>query len=140
MLLVEVAPHDPEVLTSCPSGIDEQVPNASWQPSAQYAEVLPQNPLEEQQLPKVEVRHVALVSELEPQLPSLLVGFERGRRREDELGTVRGNSSRGSVTLQFKVVEERCQDWGEYPQKIHQGKLHGDKSLVWFWETTQAKA
>lgn len=38
----------------------------------------------------MDVRHVALVSELEPQLPSLLVGFfARGSRTgEDELGPV----------------------------------------------------
>lgn len=34
MLLDELAPHDPEVLTSCPS-FDAQEPNASWQPSEQ---------------------------------------------------------------------------------------------------------
>lgn len=28
MLLVDVAPHDPEVLTSCPSSLDEQLPKA----------------------------------------------------------------------------------------------------------------
>lgn len=40
----------------------------------------------------MDVRHVALVSELEPQLPSLLVGFfARGSRTgEDELEPVRG--------------------------------------------------
>lgn len=110
ILLVEVTPQDPEILMSCPLDADEQVPNASWQPSLQYAEVLPQKPLEEQQLPKVEVRHVALVSELGPQLPSVLVGFVSSSIREDELGTVSGSSgSRGSVRLQFKAVGERCQ-------------------------------
>jgi hypothetical protein len=29
MLLVDVAPHDPDVLTSCPSSLDEQLPKAS---------------------------------------------------------------------------------------------------------------
>lgn len=107
MLLVEVAPHDPEMLTSCPLAPDEQEPNASWQPSSQYAEVLPQKPLEEQQLPNVEVRHVAFVSELEPQLPSLLVGFARGRmREEDELGPVRGVSS-GREGIRELTVQSR---------------------------------
>jgi hypothetical protein len=84
-LLEEVAPQDPEVLTSCPP-LDPQVPKPLWQPSPQYAEVLPQKPFSEQQLPKVDVRHVALLSELEPQLPSLLVGLSaRGRMRKFEL-------------------------------------------------------
>jgi hypothetical protein len=51
----------------------------------------------------VDVRHVAFVSELEPQLPSLLVGFERGRIREFELGPVRGYSDMELVSLQFKA-------------------------------------
>jgi hypothetical protein len=84
MLLEDVAPQDPEILTSCPSLVP-QVPNPLWQPSAQYATVLPQNPFSEQQLPKVDVRHVALKSEFEPQLPSLLTGlFERERMKEFE--------------------------------------------------------
>jgi hypothetical protein len=105
-LLDELTPHDPEVLTSCPS-FDAQVPNASWQPSEQYTEVLPQYPLAEQQLPKVDVRHVALVSEFEPQFPSLLMGFERGRMRELELGLVRGSSDKELVGLQFKAKAAR---------------------------------
>jgi hypothetical protein len=74
-LLVEVAPQDPVVLTSCVLA-EAHVPKALWHPSPQYAEVEPQNPLGEQQLPNVEVRHVALLSELELQFPSMLVGFE----------------------------------------------------------------
>lgn len=38
--------------------------------------------MDEQQFPKVEVRQVALVSELEPQFPSVLVGFEARDMRE----------------------------------------------------------
>ena len=63
---------------------------------------MPQNPFSEQQLPKVDVRHVALVSELEPQLPSLLVGFfARGSRTgEDELGPV----SQGGFKQEVRVA------------------------------------
>ena len=103
MLLEEVAPHEPEILTSCPP-VDAQVPKSSWHPSAQYADVLPQKPFSEQQLPQVDVRHVALVSELEPQLPSLLVGLERGRMREFELGPVRGIlQTQEEVSLQVEA-------------------------------------
>lgn len=64
------------------------VPKFDWQPSPQYAEVEPQKPFDEQQLPKVEVRHVAPVAELLPQFPSMLVGRERSAKEIGRLGAL----------------------------------------------------
>ena len=81
---MDVEPQEPLVLTSCFPSEKAQVPKDGWHPSLQYAAVVPQNPFSEQQFPKLEVKQVAFVDDLEPQLASKLVGF-RGNREEREL-------------------------------------------------------
>lgn len=75
----DVAPHEPLSLMLCAFEF-VQLPKSLWQPVPQYAVVEPQNPLGEQQFPNVLVRQVELVSEFEPQLPSVLVGESRDKR------------------------------------------------------------
>lgn len=74
---VVVAPHDPLVLVIC-TFAESHAPKADWQPEPQNVELFPQRPWEEQQLPKPEVRQVALTDEFLPQRLLVLAGWAVG--------------------------------------------------------------